>query len=292
VEPILTVRQPWASAIFHAGKTVENRPRRTHYRGRLWIHAGEFRGRDEAGRWANHQRLWLPEEPLPRGVILGSVQLVDCIDDSDSPWASSRQLPLGAASPDAASPPGSPQRQSLVLVAQTPSRPTAARPAAPRQLPLMRGLSPVPHARFSSTVAPLRAAAILVPRAATSTAHAAARVRRGDLRTSRESPGRTPASTSHTPLLVIGRTGSAGARGNGLALPHRHSPWWRPPGYATGGRLPSRPPPPVASASCRAARTGPERGPRLATAPERPAQRSMVLCRAVSPQASGTAGAR
>jgi hypothetical protein len=87
VEPFLTVRQPWASAIFHAGKTVENRPRRTHYRGRLWIHAGEFRGRDEAGRWANHQRLWLPEEPLPRGVILGSVELVDCIDDSDSPWA-------------------------------------------------------------------------------------------------------------------------------------------------------------------------------------------------------------
>jgi hypothetical protein len=87
VEPVLTIRQPWASAIFHAGKTVENRPRRTHYRGRLWIHAGEFRRRDDADSWATGQGLWLPEEPLPRGVILGSVRLVDCIDDSDSPWA-------------------------------------------------------------------------------------------------------------------------------------------------------------------------------------------------------------
>ena len=87
MEPVLTVRQPWASAIFRAGKTVENRSRRTHYRGRLWIHASIFTGRDEADRWAAEHDLWLPGEPLPRGVILGSVELVDCIDDSDSPWA-------------------------------------------------------------------------------------------------------------------------------------------------------------------------------------------------------------
>jgi hypothetical protein len=31
--------------------------------------------------------LSLPEEPLPRGVILGSVELVDCIDDAESAWA-------------------------------------------------------------------------------------------------------------------------------------------------------------------------------------------------------------
>lgn len=79
-EPVLTVRQPWASAIFRAGKDVENRPRQTHYGGRLWIHAGLF-------RWARRNDLWIPEEPLLRGVILGSVELVDCVADSDSPWA-------------------------------------------------------------------------------------------------------------------------------------------------------------------------------------------------------------
>jgi hypothetical protein len=87
VEPVLTVRQPWASAIFRAGKTVENRRRRTHYRGRLWIHASSFSRRDHADQWAADHDLWLPAEPLPRAVILGSVELVDCIEDSESPWA-------------------------------------------------------------------------------------------------------------------------------------------------------------------------------------------------------------
>jgi hypothetical protein len=87
MEPVLTVRQPWASAIFRAGKDVENRTRRTHYRGRLWIHAGEFKRRDEADRWASRRDRWLPEEPLPRGVILGCVELVDCVLSADSPWA-------------------------------------------------------------------------------------------------------------------------------------------------------------------------------------------------------------
>jgi hypothetical protein len=36
----LTVRQPYAWAIVHAGKTPENRSWDTKYRGRLYIHAG------------------------------------------------------------------------------------------------------------------------------------------------------------------------------------------------------------------------------------------------------------
>jgi hypothetical protein len=87
LEPVLTVRQPWASATFHAGKTVESRRKRTHYRGRLWIHAGTYSRRDQADHWAADPDLWLPDEPLPRGVILGLVELVDWVDDSDSPWA-------------------------------------------------------------------------------------------------------------------------------------------------------------------------------------------------------------
>lgn len=36
----LTVRQPWAWAIIHGGKDVENRTRHTKHRGQLYIHAG------------------------------------------------------------------------------------------------------------------------------------------------------------------------------------------------------------------------------------------------------------
>src|SRR5207237_3917037 len=87
VETVLTVRQPWASAIFVAGKDVENRPKPTRYRGRLWIHAGLHRKRAEGDRWAERVGVWIPEEPLPRGVILGVVGLVACGQDSDSVWA-------------------------------------------------------------------------------------------------------------------------------------------------------------------------------------------------------------
>ncbi len=37
----LTVRQPWAHAIIHSGKTVENRTRPTKHRGLLAIHAAK-----------------------------------------------------------------------------------------------------------------------------------------------------------------------------------------------------------------------------------------------------------
>lgn len=86
-EPVLTVRQPWATAIFVAGKDVENRTWSTDYRGRLWIHAGAATSRAEPDAWAAAHGLWLPDEPLARGVILGSVELVDVVRGADSAWA-------------------------------------------------------------------------------------------------------------------------------------------------------------------------------------------------------------
>jgi len=43
----LTVRQPFAWAIAHRGKRVENRSRRFHYKGPLAIHAGSMFGKSE-----------------------------------------------------------------------------------------------------------------------------------------------------------------------------------------------------------------------------------------------------
>jgi hypothetical protein len=82
---VLTVRQPWVWAIFHAGKDVENRTWSTALRGRLAIHAGltvDDAGLDELRR-AGYA---VPDE-LPVGVIVGVVQVLDCTRDHPSRWA-------------------------------------------------------------------------------------------------------------------------------------------------------------------------------------------------------------
>lgn len=91
----LTVQQPWAWSIFHAGKSVENRSNwRYHYRGPVAIHAGQ--------RWSNRgsdnleYRLALAREQAAvrhridiRGAIIGLADLVDVHPAADGcckPW--------------------------------------------------------------------------------------------------------------------------------------------------------------------------------------------------------------
>jgi hypothetical protein len=81
----LTVRQPWASLIMAGIKTVENRSWNTSYRGTLVIHAG--RGIDKPAMREHGHLL----DEYPSGTILGTVELVDCIRDSTSPWAEDDQ---------------------------------------------------------------------------------------------------------------------------------------------------------------------------------------------------------
>jgi hypothetical protein len=52
----------------------------------LWIQAARNPQPLEPPGGLDNYPLWLPEEPLPRGVILGSVELVDCVEGADSPW--------------------------------------------------------------------------------------------------------------------------------------------------------------------------------------------------------------
>lgn len=95
---VLTLRQPWAWAIAHAGKDVENRTWGTSWRGLLGIHAGlaldEHGSHDQrvlAARTAlglDTARHWPAQEP--RGALVAAVQLVGvhlatgaCCD---SPW--------------------------------------------------------------------------------------------------------------------------------------------------------------------------------------------------------------
>jgi hypothetical protein len=77
----LSVRQPWAYAILHLGKDVENRPRRTYIRERILIQAGLKIERDKA------RELGLDPDDLTTGAIVGSVEIVDCVKNSKSKWA-------------------------------------------------------------------------------------------------------------------------------------------------------------------------------------------------------------
>lgn len=81
----LTVHQPWAWAIAHGHKTVENRPWTTSYRGPLAVHAGR---RHDPRAVAVFERagVAMPDD-MPRGVIVAVVDLVDVVDDHPSPWS-------------------------------------------------------------------------------------------------------------------------------------------------------------------------------------------------------------
>lgn len=75
----LTVCQPFAWAIFHADKRVENRPWRTSYRGTLAIHAGLSRKWFKTARGLELPVEWPDEEEVDYGQVIGTVEIVDCI---------------------------------------------------------------------------------------------------------------------------------------------------------------------------------------------------------------------
>ena len=92
----LSVRQPWAWAIIHGGKDVENRSWRSRYRGPLLIHAAGTQEDDDvldACRLVAKLR-GLPLEQalghyricLKLGAVIGRVDMVDCVEDHPSPW--------------------------------------------------------------------------------------------------------------------------------------------------------------------------------------------------------------
>lgn len=88
----LSIRQPWAWLILYAGKDIENRDWPTKYRGPFLIHASKGMTRDEYENGVNtleeiRPSLALPPfADLPRGGIVGSAVLADCVRESDSPW--------------------------------------------------------------------------------------------------------------------------------------------------------------------------------------------------------------
>ena len=87
----LSIRQPWAWQIIYGGKDIENRTWHTKFRGRFLVHAAQGMTRHElreANRFCMLRNLPIPKElaSLQRGGIIGSVELVDSVDTSDSDW--------------------------------------------------------------------------------------------------------------------------------------------------------------------------------------------------------------
>ncbi len=88
----LSIRQPWASLILKAGKDIENRCWPTKFRGRILIHAAKGCTRAELedaldfAEDASGTRYTVDLKTIHRGGIIGSVEIVDCVSASDSPW--------------------------------------------------------------------------------------------------------------------------------------------------------------------------------------------------------------
>lgn len=91
----LSIKQPWASLVAHGIKDIENRTWRTNYRGRVLIHAGA--SKKEGWHLNDLQRVHLRQsgsslystdfDKLPFGSIIGSVEIIDCIQEHSSVWA-------------------------------------------------------------------------------------------------------------------------------------------------------------------------------------------------------------
>lgn len=74
----LSIRQPWCHRILHDGKDVENRDWSTKFRGPVLIHAGKA--------WDDGKPLEADRFELPRGGIVGVVDIVDCVTSMESEW--------------------------------------------------------------------------------------------------------------------------------------------------------------------------------------------------------------
>jgi len=78
---VLSIKPPWAYAIIYGGKDIENRNWNTTYRGRFYVHCSGNPDKNAPPEvWA------LMPKDAPTGGIIGSVELEDVVNYSDSKW--------------------------------------------------------------------------------------------------------------------------------------------------------------------------------------------------------------
>ena len=90
----LSIKQPWASLIAHGIKDIENRTWKTHFRGRIYIHASA----KEIGclsevlndkQFSKVCEIWNSDYFPNRNIsaIIGEVDIVDCVVNHHSIWS-------------------------------------------------------------------------------------------------------------------------------------------------------------------------------------------------------------
>jgi hypothetical protein len=94
----LSIRQPFAEQTLTGEKVIEYRSRRTHIRGRVYIYASKAPGDADS-----YEEVGYTVDELPRGVLVGTVEVVNCTgqkDDFEWHLANPRRLrsPLPVAS--------------------------------------------------------------------------------------------------------------------------------------------------------------------------------------------------
>ena len=94
----ITVKNPWANLICKGIKDIENRTWKTKYRGKILIHAAKsidknFRCMNLMFTSEQWKQISINEQQImvcgifDSSAIIGEVEIVDCITDSNSVWA-------------------------------------------------------------------------------------------------------------------------------------------------------------------------------------------------------------
>lgn len=109
---VLSVKQPWAYLLVSGIKDIENRPRRTHFRGRILIHASakadvkreDFHTLLTTSQWnylsvVESLKMVGSNFIYEPSAIIGSVEIVDCVENHPSIWAVEGQYHYVTANP-------------------------------------------------------------------------------------------------------------------------------------------------------------------------------------------------
>lgn len=84
---VISIRQPWAWLIIHAGKDIENRDWCTNFRGPVAIHASKFVPTPaEISKIETSMKVQIRRIELRYGGIIGTAEITDCVSEHASPW--------------------------------------------------------------------------------------------------------------------------------------------------------------------------------------------------------------
>jgi len=82
----LSIKQPWAWLILHAGKDIENRSWNTEHRGQLLIHASKTIDKEAFHRFLAEFPSLPQISTMQTGGIVGVVNMVDVLETCPSEW--------------------------------------------------------------------------------------------------------------------------------------------------------------------------------------------------------------